>query len=100
MYGTRRKAELEEQWRRLLAPAAPVTNGVWRIGEGPMLRLVPADRDAVSELVIGVRSLDAARRVLLEKGWLGAGSDGSLRLGGPVFQDVTLRLAEGNATMP
>lgn len=100
VYGTRRRAELEEQWRRLLATEPPGTNGVWRIGEGPMLRVVAADRDAVSELVIGVRSLAAARRFLLGKGWLGAENPGSLTLSGPVFQDIGLRLEEGAAKAP
>lgn len=100
VYGTRRKAELEERWRRLLAPEVPVTNGVWRIGEGPMLRLVAADGDAVSELVIGVRSLNAARRFLLEKGWLGAENPGAITLAGPVFRDMRLRIEQGTATAP
>jgi hypothetical protein len=100
LYGTHRREELEAQWRQLLAPEAPVTNGVWRIGEGPMLRLVTAQRDAVSELVIGVRSLEAARRFLLGKGWLGIDSPASLTLGGPVFQNLRIRLEEGQAAAP
>ena len=81
-------------------PEAPVTNGVWRIGEGLVLRLVTTDRDAVFELVIGVRSLEAARRFLLGKGWLGIDSPRSLTLGGPAFQNIRIRLEEGQAAAP
>ena len=100
LYGTHRREELEAQWRQLLAPEAPVTNGVWRIGDGPMLRLATSERDEVSELVIGVRSLEAARRFLLGKGWLGTDSPRSLTLGGPVFQNIRIRLEEGKAAAP
>ena len=100
LYGTHRREELEAQWRQLLAPEAPVTNGVWRIGDGPMLRLATSERDEVSELVIGVRSLEAARRFLLGKGWLGTDSPRSLTLGGPVFQNIRIRLEEGKAARP
>ncbi len=65
-----------------------------------MLRLVTTDRDAVFELVIGVRSLEAARRFLLGKGWLGTDSPGSLTLGGPVFKNIRIRLEEGKAAAP
>lgn len=100
VYGTQRREELEEQWRRLLVPETPLTNGVWRIGAGPMLRLVTAERDAVSELVIRVRSLESARRFLLGKGWLGIESPGSLTLGGPTFENTRIRLEERGPTAP
>lgn len=65
-----------------------------------MLHLATSECDAVSELVIGVHSLEAARRFLLGKGWLGIDSPGSLTLGGPVFQNLRIRLEEGKAAEP
>jgi len=97
LYSTRRREESATLWRQLLAPEVPVTHGVWRIADGPMLRLATSERDAVSELVIGVRSLQAARRFLLGKGWLGTDSPRSLTLGGPVFENLSIRLEEGHA---
>jgi hypothetical protein len=56
-------------WRTLLESAP--SRGVWQVGDGPGVRLVPAGEDTLQALVIEVASLSRARAFLREKGLLG-----------------------------
>ena len=47
-------------WQTVLDPIQPIQPGFWRVGEGPSLRLVKAEEDAVQSLVLDVRSLSEA----------------------------------------
>jgi hypothetical protein len=55
-------------WQRLLDPLQPVAPGLWRIGEGPSLRLVEARADVVETLVLEVHSPSVARSALAAAG--------------------------------
>jgi len=67
-------------WRRLLGPPVSETPPSWRLGDGPAVRLVPADSDRAGTLAIRVRSLGRARRVLHERAALGAAGAGWVAL--------------------
>jgi hypothetical protein len=69
-------AAASEQWRRLLAHPEQESNGLFHFGDGPSVRLVPAGKAGIREIVIGVRSLSDARRFLEERRLLAIG-DGS-----------------------
>lgn len=53
-----------DRWQRLLDPLAPVGPGYWKVGDGPAIRLVKGDEDAVNRVVLGVRSLEHAQSQL------------------------------------
>lgn len=69
--GAQDYAKAERRWRRLLAPADPVEPGLWRLGDGPALRLKESPIDGVAGLTVAVRSLDQSREALLARGMLG-----------------------------
>ena len=46
-------------------------NGLWRLGDGPAIRLVRSDSRRVLAIVLRVRSLDAAMRHLKDRRMLG-----------------------------
>ena len=58
-------------WQRVLDPWKMSYDGVWQIGDGPAIRIVPAPDDGVQAWVIKVRSLDQARTFLIERDLLG-----------------------------
>lgn len=58
-------------WQRLLDPIAAEKPGVWRIGDGPAVRVKQAPINGVAGLTVRVRSLDAARTALRERSLLG-----------------------------
>lgn len=47
------------RWREFLRPIQPV-GGVWHLSAPPHLRLVPADRDEITAIVLKVESFDRA----------------------------------------
>jgi hypothetical protein len=51
------------QWRRLLAPAKH-KGGIWRMGDGPALRMVSGQELHVEAIVLRVKSLKAAEEYL------------------------------------
>lgn len=61
----------EPLWRSFLAPATPDRYGLFRLPEGPAIRLRSSPMDGVSGLFIQVESLDAARDALRSLGLLG-----------------------------
>ena len=66
--GARDVAQATERWRRLLESVPELTAGCWHLGAGPDVRIIQADVDGVVELVVNVRSLDAARAAAADLG--------------------------------
>jgi hypothetical protein len=60
-----------ERWRSFLAPAEPDRHGVFRLGDGPAVRLKPSPMDGVAGMWLEVESLDRAREALHELDLLG-----------------------------
>lgn len=51
-------------WQNVLDPESPAEPGLWRLGDGPAIRLVEADDDGVQQLVLRVRSAEQALAAL------------------------------------
>lgn len=54
-------------WQHLFDPIAPTGSGIWQIGDGPAIRLVPHTQDGLVRLVWKVKSLQHARAFLREQ---------------------------------
>jgi catechol 2,3-dioxygenase-like lactoylglutathione lyase family enzyme len=62
-----------EQWHRLLEGTGQESNGLFTFGDGPGIRLVQAEQAGIQEVVIAVRSVEKARRFLVDRGLLELG---------------------------
>jgi hypothetical protein len=54
-------------WDAFLAPYAGDAQGLYRVGDGPGIRLRAGESDALISLVLKVSSLEAARSFLAER---------------------------------
>lgn len=81
-------------WQKLLNPLQPSAQGVWPIGAGPAIHVIPADKDGIQSLVISVKSLEQARRFLKQHGLPGTDQSTTLTLAGPHFQGLNLIFVE------
>ena len=81
-------------WQKLLAPTRASEASLWRIGNGPAVRLVAADKTSVQELVIRVASLQRARTFLREKGLLGTDSPEAATIDPSRLNGLRFRLVE------
>ena len=63
-------AQSRRLWQRLLDPWQMSDDGVWQVGGGPAIRVVPATEDGMQAWVIKVKSLDQARTFLADHGLL------------------------------
>jgi catechol 2,3-dioxygenase-like lactoylglutathione lyase family enzyme len=80
------------RWQCLLDPIEPTGEGVWRIGDGPLVRIVEGSADRIQAVVWRVRSLDAAQSWLERESLLGRDGDG-LTIAPQATQGVEIRLA-------
>jgi hypothetical protein len=62
--GVKEFAGAAARWQRLLDPAPPESPGVWRLGGGPAVRLVPDTSDRLRALVFQTSSLREAAEFL------------------------------------
>jgi hypothetical protein len=81
---------------KLLAPTQPVS-GVWRIGDGPAIRLVRADRNLVHGLLVRVASLARARAFLEERKLLGSASEMRVTIAPSKIHGLNIALFEVGA---
>ena len=80
-------------YERLLEPQTRVS-GAWRIGDGPAIRLVRAEQDLIQRLVIGVVSLERARRFLEGREMLGSASETQLTIAPAKIHGLSIVLIE------
>ena len=80
-------------YQKLLEPAVPVS-GVWRIGDGPAIRLVHADKNLVQGFLVRVASLARARAFLDERQLLGSASANRLTIAPSKLHGVNIVLFE------
>jgi hypothetical protein len=92
--GVRDFASANEMWRRFLSPAEPVATGLWRIADGPAVRLVAAEENAIQTLVWKVSSRESAAGFLSEKGMLGGVSENQLMIDSGKIYGLDVRLVE------
>ena len=83
-------------WRRLLDPVAETEPGRWQFADGPAIRLVAGDSEAIAALVWEVSSLNAAASFLDNAGMLGQASDGELRIDPTSIHGLDVRLIEAS----
>jgi hypothetical protein len=90
--GTADLRKANRAWQKLVAPAAASGADLWRIGDGPAVRLVQAEKDMLQGLVVAVSALPAARDFLEKKGLLGAGSETELVIAPSRIRGLNIRL--------
>jgi hypothetical protein len=86
------------RWHRLLYPAEETEQGYWRLGDGPAIRLVAADNDAILYLVWEVESLAESYQVLGDMGLLGRVLDEEVRIRRDMMGGLDIRLVEVGIT--
>jgi hypothetical protein len=67
-------AKARRHWARLYAPVRPAGDGVWQLGQDPVVRLVPSPANIIQGIVLKVASLDRARHFLRAQNMLGDAS--------------------------
>jgi hypothetical protein len=90
--GAARLGEAIERWETLLAPAPSPEPGVWRVGDGPSIRLVPYERDTLLGLTFGVTSMERARRVIEDAGLDVVGGGRGLAISGELVGGLDIRM--------
>lgn len=85
-------AEEWRRWRRLLYPTQPDELGRWELGDGPALKLVEGNEDAIQALIWNVSSLGKAADWLKGKGWLGNTHEDEVSIAPEPLQGLDVRL--------
>ena len=80
-------------YKKLLEPTESVS-GVWRIGDGPAIRLVHADKNLVQGLLVRVASLETARAFLEARQLLGSASETRVTIAPSKLHGVNIALFE------
>jgi hypothetical protein len=96
VYGTVDADATRRQWQALLDPVQPSSPGLWSVGEGPAIRVVPAPENGLLNIVITVASLSRAREFLAGAGLLGAERPGELSVASPELEGARITLVEGD----
>ncbi len=86
--------EKQVRWQNLLSPFRPSAPGLWHLGEGPAIRLVPDTRDTIQALILKVTSLEKAKAFLTEQNMLGTVSDRQVTIAPSKIQGLDIRLVE------
>jgi hypothetical protein len=87
-------------WQMLVAPAQSADANLWRIGDGPAVRLVQAERDLIQGLVLAVADLPTARDFLVASGFLGASSETELVIAPSKIRGLNIRLVSEPTAPP
>jgi hypothetical protein len=75
-----------------MGPTPPESPGVWRLGDGPAVRLVPDTADRLKALVVRTASLRDAAGFLTAHGMLGADSGREVTIDPGAVGGLDLRL--------
>jgi hypothetical protein len=92
--GTTQLTESSLLWRKLLRPAMEETGLCWQVGDGPALRVITAERDALHHMVWEVASLDDAQQALFELDLLGTVRPDQITLDPAKCFGLDIRLVE------
>lgn len=90
--GTTDLTAANRRWEMLVTPAPRSDVDLWRIGDGPAVRLVQAEREMIQGLVLAVVSLPAARDFLEETGLVDASSETELAIAPSKIDGLRIRL--------
>lgn len=100
VYGAKDVKRMQMNWQKLLGPLPASSESVWPIGPGPALRVIQADQDEITALVINVASLAQARSFLEKHGLLGAVKPDAITIAGPQLQALNITLVERSSKDP
>lgn len=92
--GVSKLAEARALWRRFAAPFGETAPGLWPVGDGPAVRLVEAQRNAIKALVLKVKGLERAKTFLREKGMLGVVKQDEITIAPGAVQGLDIRLVQ------
>lgn len=81
-------------WGQHLGPATPENPSIWRLGDGPAIRLVTDDKDVMRGIVLRVRSMERAKTQLSKRGLLGDGVGQRISIAGSTIGALDIRLVE------
>jgi hypothetical protein len=82
-------------WGKLLEPQRPSVPGLWKVGDGPAIRVVQAAQNRLQGVVISVASLPRAIAFLRERGLLGSEMAGEATIDPSKIHGLNFRLVEG-----
>jgi hypothetical protein len=88
--------QAQRRWRNFLAPTLEVDSNAWEIADGPAVRLVPANENAIKTLVLKVSSLKRAATFLDEKKMVGSRVEDQLIITPEKICGLDVRLVEGD----
>lgn len=83
-----------ERWRDFLGPVVGQSSERIEIADGPAVRLVPANQNAIQTLVLNVSSLKRAETFLAQSGMLGDVKDNQLRIARERVHGLDVRLVQ------
>ena len=92
--GTTNLSATARRWHNLLYPAQEMGAACWQLAEGPAIRLLAAEQDAIHHLVWEVESLDEAEQVLGDMGLLGRVREDEIRIKREMMGGLDIRLIE------
>ena len=92
--GATNLAAAATRWHNLLYPARELDAACWQLAEGPAIRLLASDQDAIHHLVWEVESLDEVEQVLGDMDLLGRVRENEIRLKRDVVGGLDIRLIE------
>ncbi|MBD0373944.1 MAG: hypothetical protein ICV60_24250, partial [Pyrinomonadaceae bacterium] len=90
--GVKDYEKANRNWEKLLSPVQPVAPGLWEIADGPAVRLVHDEKDAIQALVFKVSDLERARTFLREKDMLDSTRSEQTRIDPAKIYGLDIRL--------
>ncbi len=90
--GVKDVEEANGRWRKFLAPRAASASNVWEIADGPRVRLVSANENAIQTLVLKVSSLERAATFLAERAMVGSAAADQLTIAPEKIYGLDVRL--------
>lgn len=90
--GVKDYEKAQVNWEKLFAPLQPLAPGLWKIADGPAVRLIQHSENAIQALVFKVSDLSRAETFLREKDMLGSTPDGQIRIDPTKIHGLDIRL--------
>ena len=81
-------------WENLLKPTEPSSQATWRLENGPFIRLIPNQQNAINALVLKVHSLAKAKAYLTKEGMCGEVTEDHVCIAKSIIQGLDIRLVE------
>lgn len=92
--GVKDLAAARELWRKFLAPVEEAAGGVWKITDGPAVRLVASGADSIQALILKVSSLEQAETFLRENDMLGSITENQITIAPSRIEGLDVRLVQ------